>query len=170
MPATAPPARGQEDTKELLLLSFLLPPSSDLPSHCSALARQQDLQPFLFVSASFTDTKAHLEKDLESPAWPSTTPDYKGMEDWLELQELGTENEESSDREGRKVISKTPSHLLCPPGWKHLQPSSPPGCSFSLFAFDHVAKPEDQSNCKSCGSWSCAQQELIPARPSPGFF
>lgn len=32
MPATAPPARGQEDTKELLLLSFLLPPSSDLPS------------------------------------------------------------------------------------------------------------------------------------------
>lgn len=54
------------------------------------------------------------------------------------------------------MINKTPSHLLCPPGWKHLQPSSPPGCSFSLCGLGDVAKPEDHSNCKPCGSWSHA--------------
>lgn len=52
------------------------------------------------------------------------------------------------------MISKTPSHHLYPPGWKHLQPASPHGCSLCLFAFEDVAKPEDHSNCKSCGSSS----------------
>lgn len=62
------------------------------------------------------------------------------------------------------MIRKTPSHFLCLPGWKHLQPSSPPGCSFSLFGFDDVAKPEDHSNCKSCGSWSRAPAGAVPSQ------
>lgn len=62
------------------------------------------------------------------------------------------------------MTSKTLSHLLCPAGWKHLQPSSPPGCSFSLFGLDDMVKPEDHSNCKSCGSWSGAPAGADPSQ------
>lgn len=70
MPATAPPARGQEDTKELLLMLLCLHgASSDLPSP-SLLSCGKTAGPpaFPFCLSLITDTKAHLEKGLQKPS------------------------------------------------------------------------------------------------------
>lgn len=79
MPATAPPARGQEDTKELLLMCFLLPPNQTalpawgqvwppFPIVVQLWQESRTCSPSFLSQPYSTDTKAHLEKGLEKPS------------------------------------------------------------------------------------------------------